>query len=152
MNIAHCVQELRTYFNTGSTRSYAWRLRQLEAIVRLVDENEQRLMEALMQDSGKADFTAYSGDVIFVRGEALHAIKHLKKWMKPRKVGAPLMLKPAKSYIQPEPLGVVLVIGAWNFPLHLSLGPLVGALAAGNACLVKPSEVSPRVSALVAEL
>lgn len=152
MNIAQRVEELRTYFNTGNTRSYAWRLRQLEAIVRLVDENEPRLMAALMEDSGKADFTAYSGDVIFVRGEALHAIKHLKKWMQPRKVGAPLMLKPAKSYIQPEPLGVVLVIGAWNFPLHLTLGPLVGALAAGNACLIKPSEVSPRVSALVAEL
>ena len=152
MNIAQAVNDLRTYFNTGSTRSYEWRVGQLDAVVRLVEENEEALMKALMEDSGKADFTAYSGDVMFVRGEALHAKKHLKKWMKPRKVGAPLMLKPAKSYIQPEPLGVALVIGAWNFPLHLTLGPLCGAIAAGNTCMVKPSEISPKVSALIAAL
>ncbi len=152
MNIAQSVHTLRSHFNSGATRSLAWREQQLDAIVRLVDENETRLMEALMQDSGKADFTAYSGDLMFVRGEALHMKKHLRRWMKPRKVGAPLMLKPARSYLVPEPLGVVLVIGAWNFPLHLTLGPLAGALAAGNACVLKPSEVSPRVSAALCEL
>lgn len=152
MNIAQSVNDLRTYFNTGVTRSYEWRISQLDAIVRLVEENETALMKALMEDSGKADFTAYSGDVMFVRGEALHTRKHLRKWMKPRKVGAPLMIKPVKSYIQPEPLGVVLVIGAWNFPLHLTLGPLCGAIAAGNTCMIKPSEVSPKVSALISQL
>ena len=152
MNIAQSVSDLRTYFNTGATRSYAWRISQLDAVVRLVEENEAALMKALMEDSGKADFTAYSGDVMFVRGEALHAKKHLKKWMRARKVGAPLMIKPVKSYIQPEPLGVALIIGAWNFPLHLTLGPLCGAIAAGNTCMIKPSEVSPKVSAIISEL
>lgn len=152
MNIAQTVRELREYFHTGVTRDIQWRYAQLDAIVRLIEENEAVLMKALMEDSGKADFTAYSGDLLFVRCEALQARKHLHRWMKPRKVGAPLMLKPATSYILPEPLGVVLVIGAWNFPIHLTLGPLVGAVAAGNTVLIKPSEISPRVSRALCEL
>ncbi len=148
---ATTVRRLRNFFNTGATKSYEWRVQQLNQLIKLLDEKQDELMDALMKDSGKAEFTAYSGDVLFARSEALFALKNLKKWMKPTKVKTQLMLLPAKSEIRCEPLGVILIIGAWNFPIHLTLGPLVGALSAGNCALIKPSEISPRVSALLAK-
>ncbi|ROS01186.1 aldehyde dehydrogenase (NAD+) [Sinobacterium caligoides] len=146
---APIVAQLRQHFQQGVARSYEWRLAQLQAIVKLLDDKEEELMTALMADSGKAEFTAYAGDIVFVRGEAKHAMKQLKQWMKPRKTATPIYLQPGKSYVRPEPLGVILIIGAWNFPIHLTLGPLVGAIAAGNTVLIKPSEVSPKVAAFL---
>jgi aldehyde dehydrogenase (NAD+) len=145
------VKALRDYFHSHATRPYQWRMSQLGQVIKLLDEKETELMDALMKDSGKAEFTAYSGDIAFVHAEAKYAMKRLKKWMKPEKVGTPMMLKPAKSYIRSEPLGVVLVMGAWNFPAQLTLGAMVGALAAGNTVLIKPSEVSPRVAAFLSK-
>lgn len=146
------VSELRATFNSGKTRNYDWRIQQLQQLVKLIDENEQRFIEAFQQDSGKAEFTAFAGEILFVRAEAMHAIKHLKKWMKPKKVGSPLFLWPCKSEIQPTPYGVMLIGVAWNFPLHLSLGPLSAALAAGNTALIKPPSMSPKFSEVLEEL
>ena len=148
---APVVDGLRSHFQTGVTRSYEWRRDMLQRIIDFVDDKEEEMVQAMYEDSGKRDFTARSGDVYFVRGEAKHVLKNLKKWMKPRKAGTPIYLQPAKSYVRSEPLGVVLIIGAWNFPIHLTLGPLVGAIAAGNTVLIKPSEVSPKVAALLAK-
>lgn len=148
---APMVADLRNYFNSGATRSYEWRMQQLQRVVDFFDEKEEEIMEALYQDSGKAEFNCYSGDILLIRSEAIHTMRKLKKWMKPKRVGTPLYIHPAKSYVRPEPLGVVFIIGAWNFPVQLTIGPLVGAIAAGNTALIKPSEVSPAVSALLAK-
>lgn len=150
--VAQHVADLRETFRSGITRTYEWRIQQLKQLVRLLDENEQRFVDALRQDSGKSEFTTFAGEILFVRAEAMHAIKHLKKWMKPKKVKSPMFLQPCKSKIQPTPYGVMLIGVAWNFPLHLSLGPLSAALAAGNTALIKPPSMSPVFSQLLEEL
>ena len=150
--VAQHVADLKATFKSGKTRGYEWRLHQLQQIIKLIDENEQAFVDALAEDSGKAEFTAFAGEILFVRAEATYAIKKLKKWMKPKKVRSPLFLWPCKSEIQPTPYGVMLIGVAWNFPLHLALGPLTACLAAGNAALIKPPSMSPKFSALLETL
>ncbi|NRB38742.1 MAG: aldehyde dehydrogenase family protein [Pseudomonadales bacterium] len=150
--VAQHVADLKATFRSGKTRSYEWRLQQLQQLVKLIDENEDQIVASLKQDSGKSEFSAFAGEILFVRAEASHAIKHLKKWMKPKKVGSPLFLWPCKSKIQPTPYGVMLIGVAWNFPLHLTLGPLAAGLAAGNTALIKPPSMSPTYSKLIEEL
>ena len=150
--VAQHVADLKATFRSGKTRSYEWRLEQLKQLVKLIDENEDQFIEALKQDSGKSEFSAFAGEILFVRAEAMHAIKHLKKWMKPKKVASPLFLWPCKSKIQPTPYGVMLIGVAWNFPLHLTIGPLAAGLAAGNTALIKPPSMSPAFSKLIEEL
>lgn len=144
--------ELKATFHSGKTRTYEWRLQQLKQLVKLVEENEEELIAALRKDSGKAAFTALAGEILFVKSEANYAIKNLKKWMKPQKVGSPIFLWPTKSRIEPTPYGVVLIGVAWNFPLQLTLGPLVAAIAAGNAALIKPPSMSPAYCELIEKL
>jgi aldehyde dehydrogenase (NAD+) len=150
--VAKHVADLKATFRSGKTRSYEWRIQQLKQLVKLVDENEDQFVEALKKDSGKSEFSAFAGEILFVRAEAMHAIKHLKKWMKPKRVSSPLFLWPCKSKIQPTPYGVMLIGVAWNFPLHLTIGPLAAGLAAGNTALIKPPSMSPAFSALIEEL
>ncbi|MFL6024137.1 MAG: aldehyde dehydrogenase family protein [Marmoricola sp.] len=146
------LERLRRYFATGATRGIEWRIAQLEALKRLLVERERDIVEAVKADLGRNDFDAWFGDVAPPSGDIEYALKHLKSWMKPQRRKVPLMQMPAKARIQFEPLGVVLVIGPWNYPVNLSLGPIVAALAAGNCVVLKPSEVAPRTSALMAEL
>lgn len=149
---AATLERLRRYFATGATRDAAWRIGQLEALKRLLVERERDIVEAVKADLGRNDFDAWFGDVAPPSGDIEYALKHLKSWMKPLRRKVPLVQMPAKARIQYEPLGVVLVIGPWNYPVNLSLGPIVAALAAGNCVVLKPSEVAPRTSALMAEL
>ncbi len=113
-------------------------------------ERESELLGALATDLAKPPLEAYATDVGFVISDLDHARKHLERWMAPEKVHAPLATQPGRAWIQREPLGVVLVIAPWNYPVQLTLAPLVGALAAGNAAVVKPSELSPTTSAVLA--
>ena len=105
-----------------------------------------------MDDIGKGAVEAYASEVAYVLGEIRHALKHLKAWSKPQKRNTPLSLWPAKSMVQPEPYGVCLIIGPWNYPFQLLFTPLVSALAAGNTAVLKPSEHAPRTAALVARI
>jgi aldehyde dehydrogenase (NAD+) len=146
------MEGLRRYFATGVTRTIDWRIGQLEALKRLLVERERDIVEAVKEDLGRNDFDAWFGDVAPPSGDIEYALKNLKSWMKPQRRRVPLVQMPAKARIQYEPLGVVLVIGPWNYPVNLSLGPIVAALAAGNCVVLKPSEVAPRTSALMAEL
>ena len=146
------VARLRATFASGRTKSYEWRRRQLEGILKLVTEREADLATALASDLGRTPHETWFGDVASTVGEAEYAIKHLKKWMKPIRTSVPLALMPGKAKYQYEPLGTVLVIGPWNYPFYLTLGPMIGALAAGNCVVVKPSEHAPAASALLAEL
>jgi aldehyde dehydrogenase (NAD+) len=146
------VAGLRATFRSGRTRSIAWRLAQLDAILRLLEEREADLARALAADLGRSPGDAWFADLAPVAAEVKHAVRNLRSWVKPTRVSTPLGIKPAKAWYEYEPLGVVLVIGPWNYPVLLMLAPLVGAVAAGNCAVLKPSEYAPACSALLTRL
>jgi aldehyde dehydrogenase (NAD+) len=146
------LAELRRVFASGRTRSLQWRLDQLQGIERLLAERETEIAAALQEDLGRSALEAWLGDTNATKGEAAYARTHLKKWMKHRRMSLPLNQLPARGWIQYDPLGVVLIIGPWNYPVYLSLSPLVAAVAAGNCAVIKPSELAPATSALLARL
>jgi aldehyde dehydrogenase (NAD+) len=150
--IPDLVARLRAGFASGRTRPAEWRLGQLARLRALLTENTGALVRALETDLRKPDPEGYATDIAFTLGDLDVARKQLRRWMKPRRVGTPLKLQPARSWIVAEPVGVVLVIAPWNYPVQLALAPLAAAIAAGNCALVKPSEVTPHVSAVIAEL
>ena len=149
---AGVLTELRQVFATGRTRALEWRMEQLRAIERFVDEREPEIAAALAEDLGRSPAEAWLGDVASTKGEAAYARKHVRKWMRRRRESLPLAQLPGRAWVQYDPLGVVLVIGPWNYPLYLSLAPLVAAVAAGNCAVIKPSELAPATSALLARL
>lgn len=146
------VGQLRETFRSRRTRSLQWRARQLAGIERMLDEREDDIAHALKVDLGRSAAEVFIGDVASTRAEASFARKHLRKWARPRRTSLPMTAMPGRGWYQYEPLGVVLVIGPWNYPLYLTLGPLIGALAAGNCAVVKPSEHAPESSRLLANL
>jgi aldehyde dehydrogenase (NAD+) len=148
---ASVLADLRGVFATGRTRALEWRLEQLRGIARFVDEREAEIAAALAEDLGRSSAEAWLGDIASTKGEAVYALKHLKKWMRRRRESLPLAQLPGRAWVQYEPLGVVLVIGPWNYPLYLSLAPLIAAVAAGNCAVIKPSELAPATSALLAQ-
>lgn len=150
--IGPTVDRLRDTFQSGSTRSRDWRVQQLKQLRRMTLDHQGDIMTALKADLGKDTVEAWTSEIGFVIGDIDHTIKHLKRWMKPRKVSQPLAAMPGKSFLLPEPLGTVLIIGAWNYPFQLVVAPLVAAIAAGNCAVLKPSELSPRTSAVLADL
>ncbi|ORB29291.1 aldehyde dehydrogenase family protein [Mycolicibacterium parafortuitum] len=151
-DIPAIVQRLRRTFATGRTRSVQWRKEQLHALERLMSENEGAITEALEKDLGRAPFEAWLADIASTTGEAAYAAKNVGKWMKRRYRLLEASQLPGRGWIEYEPYGTVLIIGAWNFPFALTLGPAVGAIAAGNTVVLKPSEVAPASSALMADL
>ena len=144
------VARLRRGFADGRTRDLRHRQAQLRALDLMLAEQERAILDALRQDLGKGEGESLSSELIFVRGEIRHALKHLRRWAAPERVRTPVHLQPARSRIRREPLGVVLVIGAWNLPIPVLLGPAIAALAAGNAVVLKPSELAAATSALIA--
>jgi len=150
--MTHVADVLRTSYDKGLTRPLAWRKHQLEQMVKMLEDNEAAFLGALATDLGKPSVEGFITDIAFVTGEVKSMIKKLKKWNKPERVRTPLVAMPARSRLIPEPLGVVLVIAPWNYPIQLLLVPAAGAIAAGNAVVMKPSEVSAATSALLGEL
>jgi len=146
------IATLRQVYASGRTRGLDWRMRQLDGLARLCEEREKELVGAIVADLGRDEFEAWFGDVASSKAEVDFARKHLKRWMKPHRRRVPLYQMPASARVQYEPLGVVLVIGPWNYPIFLSLSPIVAAVAAGNCVVLKPSEVAPATSALLADL
>jgi aldehyde dehydrogenase (NAD+) len=146
------VTRLRETFARGHTRSPEWRRAQLDRIVALIDAHTDEFLAALKADLGKPEIEARVTDLSIVKAEALAAKKHLARWMRAEKVKTPLNVQPASSRIVREPLGVVLIIAPWNYPVQLLLSPLIGAIAAGNCVVLKPSEVAVRTSALLGRL
>ncbi|KAJ0976852.1 hypothetical protein J5N97_012326 [Dioscorea zingiberensis] len=147
---AELVAELRTAFGSRRTRSYEWRAAQLKALARMINEKEAEIMAALYSDLAKPQLESFLHEVSLTRSACLLALKELKRWMKPEKVSSSLTTFPSSAEIVSEPLGVVLIISAWNYPFILSLDPLIGAIAAGNAVVLKPSEIAPATSSFFA--
>ncbi|MEW9797450.1 aldehyde dehydrogenase family protein [Alteromonas lipolytica] len=146
------VDNLNAAFASGKTRSLDWRREQLSALERMLTENVDAIKRALDSDLKKCDMEAWTSEIGFLLNDIRHTQKHLGKWQKPRKVSTPLVAWPGSSYQLPEPLGTVLIIGAWNYPLQLVLAPYVAALAAGNCAVLKPSELAAATSTLLATL
>lgn len=146
------IVELRTVFAEGHTRERGWRLEQLAGLEALLGERESEIVAALWDDLRRSRVEAWMGDVASTRAEVVYARSHLTRWLRRRKVSLPGMLQPGRAWLQSDPLGVVLIIGPWNYPFFLTLGPLVGALAAGNCVVVKPSELAPASSHLISQL
>lgn len=151
-NVEPYVQAQRNFFRSGKTKSLDFRKEQLEKLRDMIENNEDAIIEALYQDLGKHEFEAYTTEVGLVLAEVSEALHNLHKWAKRKRVGTPPFLQVAKSYIQPEPYGNTLIIAPWNYPMQLLLAPLVGAIAAGNTAILKPSEYAPHTSALMARL
>jgi aldehyde dehydrogenase (NAD+) len=150
--VADTVTKLRETFATGRTRDIDWRRTQLRRLEQLMTENEERIADALATDLDRKPFEAWLADSAGTAAEARYAAKHVKKWTRRRHRLLELAQLPGRGWVEYEPYGTVLIIGAWNFPFYLTLGPLVGALAAGNTVVLKPSEITPASSRLMAEL
>lgn len=151
-HIPETVGELRAGFRTGVLSDVESRRTHLRRLRDLFVEQEDRLIDALVADVGKPRIEAYTTEIAFTINEIDHTLKHLNAWTKPEKVKVPITFKPGKARLQPEPLGTVCIIAPWNYPVQLLFAPLVPALAAGNTAVLKPSEVTPSVAALVEEL
>lgn len=149
---ARLVAGVRATYDSGRTRPLQWRRDQLRGLIRMLRESEADFGAALQTDLGKNRLEGYLTELATTRAEAEYALRHLSRWTRSRKVAVPLGLLPAAAKTEPQPLGVVLVIAPWNYPVQLLLAPLVGALAAGNAAVLKPSELAPATSRLVAGL
>ncbi|RYY66477.1 MAG: aldehyde dehydrogenase family protein [Chitinophagaceae bacterium] len=149
MEIRSSLEGMRRHIEEGGLRSYEARVDALKRLKAAVLHHEGAINDALMADLGKSVEETWVTETGFLLTELTHALKHLKGWMRPEKVHTNLLNLPSKSRIYKEPLGVVCIIGPWNYPLQLLLAPLVGALAAGNAALLKPSEFAPATASVV---
>ncbi|MEU6314703.1 aldehyde dehydrogenase family protein [Streptomyces sp. NPDC047014] len=149
---ADVVARLRAAFDTGRTKPLAWRTGQLEALRALLTERGDELAAALHSDLCKSRAEAYRTEIDFTVREIDHTLEHLADWLRPLPAPVPERLSPATAHTVQDPLGVILVIAPWNYPLQLLLAPVVGALAAGNCVVAKPSELAPATSRAVAAL
>ena len=145
------LNQLQDLVLSGKTRNEKWRRVQLKSLSNLLENHQQEILKALSQDLGKPATEAFF-EIIAVKQEIKLAQKSLSNWMKTRQINVPVSLKPAQALVQPDPLGCILIIGPWNYPFSLTLQPLVGALAAGNTAVLKPSEHAPNVSNLIKKL
>ena len=152
MDFTANIQRHRCYFQTGATRQLAFRRAQLEKLRSALDKNEAALLGALKADLCKSPVQAYSTEIALVQAELRHALKNLRSWSNPKRVGTPWFVAPASGWVQPEPYGVALIFSPWNYPLQLLFAPLVSAIAAGNCAVLKPSELASHTAEVMAKL
>lgn len=148
--VADLLRRQRAYWATGATRSLDFRLDQLKALRAAIVTYQAEIIDAAKHDLGRPEFEGYIE--VAVIGELDYAIKHLRRWAKPRRASLSLSQMPGSAWVQPEPLGVALIIGPWNYPFQLIISPLMGAIAAGNCAILKPSELAPATSSVLARL
>ncbi len=146
------LEKQRLFFNSNQTKDLNYRIEQLQRLKTLLLSNQNRLNEAIYTDFGKSPFETFTNEFGLVFLDIDEACSKLKKWAKRKRVRTNWVNFPAKSYIIPEPLGVSLIIGAWNYPYQLSLAPAIAAIAAGNTVILKPSELPSNTSKILAEL
>ena len=152
LDFASLASRHRDYVRSGATRPAEWRERQLIALRTMMKDRAEAFYAALWTDLRKNRVDADWTDVKYLTSEADHALAHLRRWMKPRRVGTPLVMAPSRAEVRFDPLGVGLIIGTWNYPLMLTLSPLIAAISGGNAAVIKPSEVAPATADAIARL
>ena len=140
------------YFMTGETRALDFRINQLKKLKQAIKDNENLIIEALYEDLHKSEFEAYSAEVGYIYDSIDFIVKNLKKWAKPKHVKTPITLLGCKSMVYSEPYGVSLIVGPFNYPFQLLIEPLLGAIAAGNTAVLKPSPNTPRVTAIISKI
>ncbi|XP_056637224.1 aldehyde dehydrogenase, dimeric NADP-preferring-like [Diorhabda carinulata] len=150
-NPEHVVNELRNTFNSGKTKSVNYRIKQLKALLNLLDENTDLIADALEKDLRKNKIESILMEIDVVKNEIKYYLMHIHDWTRPEKPTKGLANVLDSVYILNDPYGVVLVLGAWNYPLQLAVSPFAGAICAGNCVLLKPSEVSSATSKFLAE-
>ncbi|MBK6265430.1 aldehyde dehydrogenase [Marivirga sp. S37H4] len=142
-------EKQKAFFQSHQTRPYEFRKGQLNKLLQLIKAHEAEIIQALATDFGKPEFESYVTEVGFMYEEIKYYLKHLKSWMKPKRVSTSIMHFPSRSKILYEPKGVTLIIGPWNYPFQLLMAPLVASIAAGNTCMIKPPEETPHTSTLI---
>lgn len=147
-DIANIIKAQRNFFNQ-KTLNYDFRIKQLEKLKQMLKDYEDDIYHALRDDLNKSNFETFTTELSVLYTEIDFALKHLKEWIKPEKVKTPLTHKGTKNYIYKEPYGVTLIISAWNYPLQLAIAPAIGAIAAGNTIVIKPSEAAASTSRLL---
>lgn len=146
------LQILRNFYDGYPTRTYQFRKQQLQKLKTAILQHENELYEALHSDLKKNKEESWVTEIGFLIAEINHTIKHLKRWMQPKKIATNLINFPSKSFLYKEPLGVVFIIAPWNYPLQLLFTPLIGAMAAGNCAVLKPSEFAPATSLIMKKM
>ncbi|MBN2544781.1 MAG: aldehyde dehydrogenase [Spirochaetes bacterium] len=151
-SIKKIIRNQEEFFKSYKTKSIAFRIDSLNKLKNSIKSNEDKIALALYKDLKKPKFEAYATEIGIIYDEINFHIKNLKKWTKPKKVKTHLAFLPAKSFVYPEPFGVVLIISPWNYPFQLLIAPLIGAISAGNCAVLKPSEVAPHTSAIIEKI
>ena len=150
--ISQTLTRLRAFFDAGNTRDVEFRIAQLKKLKEGIRKYEPQIMAALYNDFRKPPFESYATEIGILYTEIDHAVRHIRSWSRPRRVTTPIINYLSRSRIYHEPYGVVLIISPWNYPFQLTIAPLIGAIAAGNCGLIKPSEFSPATSAIIAKM
>ncbi|MGF6353909.1 aldehyde dehydrogenase (NAD+) [Paenibacillus sp. 4624] len=146
------VTTQRTFFNTGQTKPVEYRIQALHNLREGIEKYQERILDALRADLNKSEAEGYGSEIRIVLGELDYTLEHLREWVAPRSVPTSSAMPDAVSTIYPEPYGVALIIAPWNYPFQLAFGPLIGAIAAGNCAVIKPSELTPATSRLISDL
>jgi aldehyde dehydrogenase (NAD+) len=149
--IEDIIKSQNKFFKTQKTKNVDFRIEQLKILKRSIKDNESLILKALNQDLKKNEFEAYTTEIGFILNEINETIKNIKFWAKPKKVSS-IKIPLSKSWIQSEPLGKILIISPWNYPFQLALSPLIGAISAGNTCIIKPSEISKHTSQILKKI
>ena len=151
-NLGAIISGQREFFSSGQTRSLKYRKEQLEKLTRWIKTHDEAILSALREDLGKARFEGYATEVGIVLDELRYVRNHLSAWAGDKRVPSPMKQFPSKCFRRPEPYGCVLLMSPWNYPFQLTAAPLVGAIAAGNCAIVKPSAYSPKTSSIIADM
>jgi len=146
------LEKQKDFFRTNKTKDLSFRILYLMKLKEVIQKKESKILQALSSDLGKSDFEAYTSEVGFVLKSIGHTLKNIKKWAKTKKVRRPIFMPISKSYYRYEPHGTVLIVGPFNYPFQLIIEPLIGAVAAGNTCILKPSDKTPETVEIIKEI
>ncbi len=152
IEIRYKLQEQKRYFDSGETKNVKFRIRQLKLLKKAIVAHEEEVLDAISRDLQRSAVEAYITEIAILFQDIDHTIRNLKKWARPRRVGTPWLYQPARSKVVPEPYGQVLIIAPWNYPFQLMIAPLIPAIAAGNAAVLKPSEMAPATSKVISKI
>ena len=151
-NISKKYEKQKKFFNSGTSKSIQYRINSLKKLKKNISLNENEIINALKSDLGKSETETFFSEIALIYIEINLALKNVKRWSKKRKVSSSLINFLSSDYIIPEPYGVTLNISPWNYPFQLSISPLIGAVAAGNTVILKPSEFSSKTSEIIKKI